>query len=115
MGQQSNITNATAIGLRMLQNTRFGAAVETLGADKTMVNLDKTVQVLDPGGAGRTVTLPAEATATGLFFILVNAADAAEALTVEDDASGAVASVGQNEIGFVVCDGTSWHGVSWVA
>ena len=87
---------------------RGGANVETLSGAKTLVVSDKICQKLDPGGSGRDVNLPAEAASNGLGFIITNAADAAEALTVKNDGGSTIASVAQNESVHVVCDGTTW-------
>lgn len=64
----------------------------------------------DPGGAARTVTLPAESASKGAELILKNTADAAEIITVNDDASALVCSVAQDEAAYLWCDGTSWYG-----
>lgn len=89
---------------------------QTLGGTLTMDGDEPDVLVLDPGGAGRTVLLPTEANAANRMFFIINAADAAEALTVKDDSNTTtVVSVGQSEMGIVFCDGTSWHGYSAVA
>ena len=45
---------------------------ETLSADKTISEGDPTIQVLDPGGSNRVVTLPDELTADGEFLIVNN-------------------------------------------
>ena len=83
--------------------------VATLAGNLTVDKSFPPLLVLDPGGAARTVTLPAEADSEGLVFLIVNTADAAEALTIEDDAAGSVGSIAQNEMGLAVCDGTAWH------
>ena len=82
--------------------------VETLAAGKTLVIGDAHYQKLDPGGAGRTVVLPAESVSKGMWYWITNAADAAEALTVNNDAAGAIVSIAQNERALVVCNGTTW-------
>ena len=64
---------------------------------------------LDPGGASRDVTLPAEAGADGAFYLIVNAADAAEDLVIKDDGGSTVCTVNRDEAGVVMCDGSSWH------
>jgi len=84
---------------------------ETLTGNKTLTAADARIQVLDPGGAGRTITLPAEAQAAGLDFIIHNSADAAEVLTIKDDGGGTVCTPAQNETAYVFCDGTSWRGI----
>ena len=63
---------------------------------------------LDPGGASRDVTLPAEAGADGAFFVIVNAADAAEDLVVKDDGGSTVCTVNRDELCIVGCNGTAW-------
>jgi len=83
---------------------------ETLSDNKTIAAGDPQVQFLDPGGSGRTVTLPAEASSTGRLYFIVNTADAAEDLTVKDDAANTIVTISQDEAGLVVCDGTSWKG-----
>lgn len=86
---------------------KLGVYVDTLAGNLTIGASFPPLIVLDPGGAGRTITLPAEE--AGLTFVLVNTADAAEDLTVQDDAAGAVGTVSQNEVALLVCDGTAWH------
>lgn len=88
---------------------QFTANIETLAATKTMTAGDDFLQVLDPGGAGREVDLPPEA--EGLSYYIVNAADAAEVLTVKDDAGAVtIGTLAQNERAVFHCDGTTWHG-----
>lgn len=96
------------------QPTYWGRAdvnTETLAAGKTLTHDDAKFQFLDAGGAGRTVTLPAEEESAGLMFVIVNTSDAAEVLTIEDDASNAIATPTQNESAIVVCNGTLWRGM----
>ena len=88
-------------------------SVRTLAGADTLTAGHRNVQRLDPGGAGRDVFLPPEA--AGLWFLIANAADAAESLTVEDDAAGAVVTVAQNQAALVWCDGASWHYVLFTA
>lgn len=90
------------------EQVKYTPATETLAANKTLVVKHSTLQFLDPGGAGRNVVLPAQADSSGLMFIIVNTADAAEDLTVQDDTPATVGIIGQNEIGIVFCDGTTW-------
>ena len=83
---------------------------ETLTGAKTLTLLDKVIQSLDPGGAGRTVTLPAAATADGYVFIIANTADAAEDITLNDGASPQTtwtASQGESIMAF--SDGVVWR------
>lgn len=80
---------------------------ETLSGDKTLATSDAQVQNLDPGGAGRNVDLPAEATGVGPY-IIANRADAAEALTIRDDADSTLVTANQDETAVCICDGTGW-------
>lgn len=83
---------------------------ETLSGTKTMTHDDPEIHFLDPGGAGRTVTLPPEEESAGLKFIIVNTADAAEVLTIQNDAAGTICTPTQAETAILVCDGTTWAG-----
>lgn len=88
--------------------------VETLADDRTITQAeaDEThFWSFDPGGAGRTVTLPAEADNAGNWLFIANAADGAEVLTIEDDGTSTVATPTQAEAVMVFCDGTSWFGL----
>ena len=83
---------------------------ETLAATKSLTLNDARHQVLDPGGAGRTVNLPAET--AGVEVIIQNAADASEDLTIKEDASSTTIVVAsQNEDVFLTSDGTSWTAI----
>jgi hypothetical protein len=54
------------------------------------------------------VLLPAEE--AGLFFVIVNSADAAETLTVkEDSGTTTISTIAQNKAAILVCDGTTWR------
>ena len=86
---------------------------ETLTADKTLVLADKPVQVLDPGGSARTITLPVERDASeGKVFTIVNAADAAEALTINDPDASAVGKLERYQRATFFCNGTNWFNAS---
>ena len=93
----------TAAKLNLYQNT------ETLTGSKTLVIGDYAVQRLDPGGADRDVTLPAEATATNLAFWIFNDADASgEDLTIKNDTPATVVTLGPGMGMMFTCDGTDW-------
>lgn len=66
-----------------------------------------SVQFLDPGGAGRTVRLPLAA-AKGKAWVIVNEADAAEVITVTDDAGSpnTLDTIGQAQSGIFLLDST---------
>ncbi len=91
------------------------ATVETLTGARTITAaevLASSVFTFDPGGAGRTVTLPnASSTYAGQILFIANAADAAEVLTVSAD-SATVVTPTQAESAIVWCDGTKWRGIA---
>lgn len=81
----------------------------TLTGGLTMTTQHRNILRIDPGGAGRTILLPTEA--HGMWFLIINSADAAETLTVKDDANAiTVATLLQNQAGLVFCDqGGTWR------
>lgn len=83
------------------------AATETLSDNKVLTDLDLPTQRLDPGGAGRDVTLPAEG-ALNRPFLIVNTADAAEVLTIKNDGGSTLGTPTQAESALCVPDGTNW-------
>lgn len=105
-----NLTSGVVKQLMCEHGFRLLPIVQTLGGNLTLDRESPPVHFLDPGGAGRTITLPAEADSEGLVFVIWNTADALEVLTIEDDAAGAVATPTQNEASVCICDGTAWHG-----
>lgn len=112
MATRATLLGGTIINTIMRQ-LKLAVRVETLGAALVLDAKDPPIQVLDPGGATRTVTLPAEAVSKGLVFIIKNTAGAAEDLTVQDDTPTTVATVGglAVETGIFFCDGSAWHGL----
>tara|TARA_R110001592_G_scaffold216154_1_gene469675 strand:- start:53 stop:520 length:468 start_codon:yes stop_codon:yes gene_type:complete len=92
----------------------------TCGADHTLLVsgtaasnqtvIKSNVIIMDPGGAGRNITLPAEASSTGLLLVLFNSADADEGLVIKDDGASTIITVGQAEGSLLFCDGTTWRG-----
>ena len=103
------ILNGLADHLHVMRGLTLGAQVRTLAGNVTLVADSPTAQVMDPGGSARTVTLPAEADSEGLVFLIINSADAAEVITVEDDGTTTQATIAQDEAALLFCDGTSWH------
>lgn len=123
------VTSAHGIPLEALFALKNGYVELTLAGPVTLANTHPLVTGLDPGGAGRTVTLDGTAVAIGdaaihgLMRILVNRADAAEDLTVEDALTNAIGTVSQNELGIFYHDGidaddtagSGWHLVAIVS
>lgn len=86
---------------------------ETLAATRVITSaevLESSVFTFDPGGAARDVTLPDPTVANmlGQFVVIVNSADAAEIITI-DDTVGDIATPTQNESAWCVCDGVRWR------
>lgn len=80
---------------------------QTLGGN---ISLDADLPnwlLLDPGGASRTVTLPAEA--DGLWFTIINAGSAGELITVNNDAAAAIAVIAPNQQITVACLNDTWY------
>lgn len=98
-------------GQRFHGEDYYTTDTKTLAATKTLTCDDAFYQVLDPDGADRDVVLPKEAASKGLRFLIRNAADAAEVLTImASDGSTAVCTPTQNETAELYCDGTTWRG-----
>ena len=93
-----------------LNQLRLRSETRTLAGNITLVKQSPTLQYMDPGGAARTVTLPAEADSDGLVFVIVNRADAAEVITVQDDGTTTIVTPTQNEVAVCFCDGVGWSG-----
>lgn len=82
---------------------------ETLSGTKTLLASDKMVQWLDPNGADRSVSLPAEEASTNLLYIILNTADGAgEDLVVKNDGGTTIATLGPGMAGMFSCEGTNW-------
>lgn len=84
---------------------------ETLSANKTLTSADAAIQVLDPGGSGRDLTLPNVALMAGRAFLVVNTADAAEVITIKNAGGTTICTPTQNESAIVVSNGTTWFGI----
>ncbi len=73
---------------------------------------DPKMHILDPGGSGRNVFLPAVTGNKGLTYIIRNSADAAEVLTVKNAGGDNICTPTQNETAIVWCDGAAWYGIA---
>lgn len=104
-----NLDDNEAQNLRIVNKARYGVNSQTLTGTFTMTHAMAPLQFLDPGGATRIVLMPTEADSKGLFFQIVNKADAVEDLTIKDDSNTTViGTISQNEMAQLVCDGTTW-------
>jgi hypothetical protein len=90
---------------------RTGAKSQALSAgDLTLTAADKSVQVIVPSGASRSVTLPAAADAPGKVFQITNAAASDLAVSAVIPGIGTVA-LHRGRTLKVASDGTSWTGI----
>lgn len=80
--------------------------VETLAANKTLIDADYPLQVLTPTAA-RDVTLPAVAASNHPFYI-VNKSASYE-LTVKNAGGTTIGTVAISSSGSFASDGTAWH------
>lgn len=100
------LENVFVTQLRLKHETR------TVSADVTLTVDSPTLQIIDPGGAGRNVALPSPSSSKGLVFIIHNATDGTagtEVLTVKDGTT-TVVTPDTNEAAVVYCDGSAWKG-----
>ena len=82
---------------------------ETLTGSKVLTVADIVIQWLDPGGASRDVTFPAEADSLNLMFWIYNNADGSgENLVVKNDGATTLGTLGPGMLGIFSCDGTDW-------
>lgn len=104
-------TAGAAISLIKALRLQGGGAynVETLAAGKVLTIADAHFQRLDPDGVNRTVTLPAEATSDGLWYVIANEANSlGELITVQDDTPASIYALDPREMAIFVCNGTNW-------
>ncbi len=108
-----NLRGASAAGLEIRKGLTFGHNIELLAAQKVLTTEDHTLQFLDPGAATRDVLLPAEASSKGLMFIISNTGAGVEDLVVKEDSdTTTIVTVTFPEMAIVVCDGTTWRGLT---
>ena len=90
------------------------AVLEVLGGDRvlTQAEVDSTnVFSFDPAAA-RNLDLPPEADNVGNILFIANTANAAEVITIRDDAGAiTICTPTQGESAVVFCDGVSWRGL----
>ncbi len=81
--------------------------VATLSDADILTHSSAQIQVLDPGGSSRDVTLTSEGVGDdGYFFVVVNTADAAENLVLKDAGGSTIATIPENGWGVVYMDGS---------
>lgn len=104
---RNRFDNIKVWGLDIISALRLKGVTQTL-AGNYVIDADQGPLVnLDPGGAGRNVTLPTED--EGLAYLINNIADAAEDLTVKNPAAATIGTISQNEAGLAICAGGVWY------
>jgi len=81
---------------------------ETLSGARTVTFSDANILRLNPNGAHKDITLPAENDCAGVVYEVINAATSAHNLVIKNDAAATVATINQNEAAKLSCDGTTW-------
>lgn len=104
---RQRLDNTPAWGMTIVSKWKLQALTLTLGGAYVINANGPPALNLDPGGAGRDVTLPA--VEEGLMFLINNAADAAEDITVKNPAAATIGTISQNEAGLAVCFGGVWY------
>lgn len=108
MPSRNDLEGVRAQDFLVFSGLKLGTGFMTLGGNLTLDADSPTIMTIDPTAA-RDITLPAEADSVGLVFVILNAADAAEDITVKDDGANTVGTISQNEIGILFCNGTTWR------
>ncbi len=102
-----NIAAADAVGVGTFDAVGMAFKPAALSGDLTLTVAHPMIVSLDCGGAGRTVTLEAEATCPGRVRFIINHG-AADDITVKNDAAATIATVTQDRGALLYCDGTAW-------
>jgi len=101
---RSNLEGAKLYGNLLQRGNRLGILNQTLTGTTAIPADAPHVLALDPGGAARNVTLPANPK-PGDWFLLINTADALEVITVQNSAGGALVPActpTQSEVALIV-------------
>ena len=95
-----------AIAMADAAHTLLVTGTATSGQTKVTSN----VLVVDPDSSGSTedLTLPAEGSSTGLFFLILNSGG--EGIVVKEDGGSTIITLDTAQHGLVFCDGTTWRG-----
>ena len=97
----ANFKSRSSFKLRRTLALDGGFNAETLSGDTTLTLKDSQFQAIDPGGAGRNVTMPSGGT-KGRFMFVANKADADEGIVLlQPDASTQVCTVSQGDMAIV--------------
>lgn len=87
---------------------KYGTNVESLSGNKSITTNDVQVQLLNPNGANRDVTLYATP-ATGDAFIFKNTGSAGNVLALKNNGGTTLVTIANGVSAAVVYDGTNWQ------
>jgi len=89
--------------------------VQELTGNITLNKSSKLVQLLDPAGGHRNVTLPDVVISKGVTFYFKNTANAAENLVIKNAGGTTIVTIGQDQSGHAWSDGVTWYGDAFSA
>lgn len=105
-------TRAAGVGLPIRTRGQIqlvgGLTVSSLSGTLTLTTASDSILFLNPNGAPRLVTLPAEADSDGLTFTVVHTGTA-DYLRVQSDTPATIYDIGAGEAATFSCDGTTWR------
>jgi len=81
--------------------------VETITANKTIVNGDSTYQILTNNTSSLDCVI--EPLKDGMMYVITNKGN--QNIVIKDVNANTVATIGNNQSGIFVCDGSLWHAV----
>lgn len=114
MARQPNLEHGSMMGSQIRGANKFLTLIQTLTGTFAMDADMAHMLFLDPGGAAREVRLPPAE--NGLFYTIVNTADAAEVITVKDSTGTTTfGTFTQNESIWAFSNGTTWFFYAMVA
>lgn len=94
------------VGLRqMLEAVQSNTTIAT--GNITLTDSSKVIQLINPNGADRTITLPAESM-NNHGFLFFNTAST-NLLVIKNDAGGAIGTVYPNGAGWFISNGVNWE------
>lgn len=81
----------------------------TLTGNLVLTAASPTLQVLNPNGSNRDVTLPALAASDGLAFFIINLGTTAHSLVLKSPVGPTtLATIARYASAIAICDGTGW-------
>jgi dihydrofolate reductase len=81
--------------------------VETITANKTILNGDSTYQILTNNTSALDCII--NPLKDGLMYVITNKGN--QNIVIKDAAANTIATIGNNQSGIFVCDGSNWHAV----